>query len=155
MLSNWLRDLIIEQSECKGIVPLVIPNALKSGTLPNLPQAVWDDAVVLVPWTLYMWFGDVGILRETYSGMQDYLKVIRRGSEGLWSPDLWQLADWLDPNAPPSDPGLARTDGVLVADAYLVHVTRTVSKIANVLEHEEHAKMSRRGGRSSASGIPR
>lgn len=44
MLDNWLRDVIIEQKECGGIVPLVVPNALKNtkcrcrrpcGTMPS------------------------------------------------------------------------------------------------------------------------
>ncbi|KAK1637777.1 bacterial alpha-L-rhamnosidase-domain-containing protein [Colletotrichum phormii] len=47
---------------------------------------------------------------------------------------LWQLGDWLDPNAPPAEPGLARTDGTLVADAYLVHVTGIVSQIASIID---------------------
>ncbi|GJC87863.1 hypothetical protein ColLi_10701 [Colletotrichum liriopes] len=134
MLGNWMRDVILDQKDANGIVPLVVPNVMRDGPWPATPQAVWDDVVVLVPWTLYRWFGDDGVLRETYPGMRDYLKSIKRGEDGLWDPTLWQLGDWLDPNAPPAEPGLARTDGTLVADAYLVHVTNIVSQIAGVLD---------------------
>ncbi|WYZ38309.1 hypothetical protein EsH8_III_000223 [Colletotrichum jinshuiense] len=133
MLSNWMRDVILDQRDANGVVPLVVPNVMKDGPFPALPQAVWDDVVVLVPWTLYKWFGDAGVLQETYPGIKDYLKSIQRGDDGLWDPELWQLGDWLDPNAPPAEPGLARTDGTLVADAYLVYVTGIVSQIAGVL----------------------
>ncbi|UQC81878.1 uncharacterized protein CLUP02_07364 [Colletotrichum lupini] len=122
MLSNWMRDVLLDQKDAGGIVPLVVPNVMKDGPWPSVPQAVWDDVVVLVPWTLYKWFGDAGVLQETYPGMRDYLKSIKRGDDGLWDSSLWQLGDWLDPNAPPAEPGLARTDGTLVADAYLVHL---------------------------------
>ncbi|KAF0322758.1 hypothetical protein GQ607_009999 [Colletotrichum asianum] len=109
MLSNWMRDVILDQKDAGGVVPLVVPNVMKDGPFPALPQAVWDDVVMLVPWTLYKWFGDTG------------------------------LGDWLDPNAPPAEPGLARTDGTLVADAYLVHVTGVVSQIARILSLTEDA----------------
>ncbi|GKT41174.1 uncharacterized protein ColSpa_01355 [Colletotrichum spaethianum] len=127
------QDVILDQKDANGIVPLVVPNVMKDGPWPAMPQAVWDDVVVLVPWTLYKWFGDAGVLQETYPGMRDYLKSIKRGEDGLWDPTLWQLGDWLDPNAPPAEPGLARTDGTLVADAYLVYVTNIISQIASVL----------------------
>lgn len=134
MLSGWMRDLISEQRDNKGIVPLVVPNAMKNGPWPAVPQAVWDDVVILLPWTLYRNFGDVEVLRDCWQGMKDYLGTVMRIEEGgLWQEELWQLGDWLDPNAPPSEPGLARTDGVLVADAYLVHVTSVMARIATVL----------------------
>ncbi|WQF79293.1 Putative alpha-L-rhamnosidase, concanavalin-like domain, six-hairpin glycosidase superfamily [Colletotrichum destructivum] len=133
MLGNWMRDVVLDQRDAGGVVPLVVPNVMRDGPWPSVPQAVWDDVVVLVPWTLYKWFGDAGVLRETYPGMRDYLRSVQRSEDGLWDPDLWQLGDWLDPNAPPAEPGLARTDGTLVADAYLVYVTDVVSRIAGVL----------------------
>lgn len=139
MLGNWLRDVLAEQKEDGGIVPLVAPNAMKYGPWPCLPQAVWDDVIIIVPWNLYRFFGDTQVLRETYPGMQDYLGTIKRGPDGLWTDKIWQLGDWLDPNSPPQEPGLARTDGVLVADAFLVHVTKLMSKIATVLGLAEDA----------------
>ncbi|PKS06087.1 hypothetical protein jhhlp_007921 [Lomentospora prolificans] len=134
MLSNWMRDVIEEQKDQGGIVPLVVPNAMRElSPWPAAPQAVWDDVIIILPWNLYRYFGDVHALRASYPGMRDYLKSIRRSPDDLWTEDLWQLGDWLDPNAPPHDPGLARTDGVLVADAFLVHVTDLMAEIAAVL----------------------
>ncbi|KXH64607.1 hypothetical protein CSAL01_09495 [Colletotrichum salicis] len=107
MLSNWMRDVLLDQKDAGGIVPLVVPNVMKDGPWPSVPQAVWDDVVVL---------------------------SIKRGDDGLWDPSLWQLGDWLDPDAPPAEPGLVRTDGTLVADAYLVHVTGIVSQVASIID---------------------
>ncbi|PKX91314.1 uncharacterized protein P174DRAFT_463418 [Aspergillus novofumigatus IBT 16806] len=47
---------------------------------------------------------------------------------------LWQLGDWLDPQAPPDQHGDGGASGALVADAYLVHVTSRMADIASVLE---------------------
>lgn len=141
MLRNWMRDLLADQKEDGGIVPVVVPNAMRHGPWPLVPQAVWDDVVIILPWNLYRYFGDAEGLKEAYPGMKDYLSSIRRSPDGLWTEDgLWQLGDWLDPNAPPEDPGLARTDGVLVADAFLVHVTGIIAKVAAVIGKDDEAK---------------
>jgi alpha-L-rhamnosidase len=136
LLSNWMQDVILDQKENGGIVPLVVPDV--KIPWPSVPQAIWDDVVIILPWTMFTWFGDKNILEHAYPGMKEYLdKTLRRGNDGLWDPDLWQLGDWLDPGAPPHDPGLARTDGVLVADEYLLYVTGLMAKISRVVGKEE------------------
>lgn len=132
-LSNWLRDLIADQKQAGGVVPFVIPDVMPNGPWPHQSQAIWDDVVVLLPWTIYQWTGDTLALRECYGGMLDHLKVLPRDGDGLWDTEMWKLGDWLDPSAPADNPALATTDGTLVADAYLVHVTRTIARVAEVL----------------------
>lgn len=131
-LTNWLRDLAIDQATAGGCVPIVIPDVLRGRSRENdSPVAVWDDAAILVPWTLYQWHGDVGVLKQQWDSMEAHIhKSIRRGPDGLWDDSLFQFGDWLDPNAPADQPDLARTDGTLVADAYLVHITDVMAKIA-------------------------
>ncbi|PLB45055.1 alfa-L-rhamnosidase [Aspergillus steynii IBT 23096] len=134
MLGNWMIDLIQDQRDSNGVVPFVVPNCLSEWKWPALAQAIWDDVVILLPWVLYQYFGDVETLRESYSGMKIYLdSAIPRGEDGLWDPDIWQLGNWLDPNAPPQEPGLSRTDGTLVADEYLVYVTGIMARVAGIL----------------------
>lgn len=134
-LTNWLRDLAIDQAALNGIVPVVIPDVLRGRLSQNdNPVAVWDDAAVLVPWTVYQWSGDVAVLRDQFASMEAHLhSAIRRGPDGLWDDTLFQYGDWLDPNAPADNAALARTDGTMVADAYLVHVTDVVAQVAVVL----------------------
>lgn len=131
-LTNWLRDLAIDQAVAGGCVPVVIPDVLRGRLVQNdTPVAVWDDAAILVPWTVYQWTGDVGVLKRQWDSMESHIhKSIRRGPDGLWDDSLFQYGDWLDPNAPPDQADLARTDGTLVADAYLVHVTDVMAQIA-------------------------
>lgn len=131
-LSNWLRDLALDQADNNGVVPVVIPDVLRNRTSQNTdPVAVWDDAAILVPWTVYTWSGDIDVLKRQWDSMETHIhRAIRRGPDGLWDDSLFQFGDWLDPNAPPEQADLARTDGTLVADAYLVHVTEVMAKIA-------------------------
>lgn len=141
MLSDWLEDLSAEQlsSEDGCIPPFVVPNVLQE-LWPVFPQAVWDDVTILLPWTLYQCYGDVGILERQYDSMIAWLdRGVKRGNDGLWDDELFQLGDWLDPTAPPDQPGNSRTDGTFVADAYLVHVTKVLGLISGVLGNGENA----------------
>ena len=100
----------------------------------------------MLPWTLYTWFGDAELLRRAYPGMQDHLhRSIARNDHGLWDDSRWQLGDWLDPAAPADDPGLARTDGTLVADEYLVHITGLMASVARVRQAFEDKYLARSG----------
>ncbi|KAI9154879.1 Alpha-L-rhamnosidase [Paramyrothecium foliicola] len=135
MLSDWLQDLSSEQLEegKGGIPPLVCPNVLPKNW-PHVAQAVWDDIVVLTPEVLFQYSNDLDLLERQFQSGQAYLEqAVDRGSDGLWKTEGWQLADWLDPTAPPQDPGNGRTDGVMVADAYLVQVTETFARICRRL----------------------
>ena len=133
MLGGWLEDVAAEQLE-SGAPSLVVPNILDN-IWPPTPQAVWGDVTVLTPWALYNSSGDVKILKAQYKSMITWVdKDIPRGKDGLWDPEMWQLGDWLDPKAPPENPGDGRTDGTMVADAYLVHVTRVLSQVSSILQ---------------------
>jgi alpha-L-rhamnosidase len=135
MLGDWLQDLSVEQlTHPNAVPPLVVPNVMPESFWPTFPQAVWDDATILVPWTLYQSYGDVDILRRQYPSMTSWLdRGVQRGLDRLWDETLFQLGDWLDPTAPPDQPGNSRTDGTLVADAYLVHVTEILGQISSIL----------------------
>ncbi|KAF2649962.1 glycoside hydrolase family 78 protein [Lophiostoma macrostomum CBS 122681] len=133
VLASWLQDLAAEQQLRGGVPPLVVPNVLDH-IYPIVPQAVWGDAAILTPWDLYIASGDLQILRSQYESMRSWLDAgVRRGVDGLWDNNLWQLGDWLDPRAPPDEPGEARTHGAMVADAYLVHVTSRLSEITGLI----------------------
>ncbi|KAL2820603.1 bacterial alpha-L-rhamnosidase-domain-containing protein [Aspergillus granulosus] len=135
MLSDWLQDLSAEQlAHPKAIPPLVVPNVIDETFWPAFPQAVWDDIAVILPWTLYQCYGDIDILRRQYASSTGWLdRGVQRGPDRLWDDTLFQLGDWLDPTAPPDQPGNARTDGTLVADAYLVYITGIQARISSIL----------------------
>lgn len=141
LLANWLRDLALDQGTNGGVVPCVVPDVLRgySGQ-DSTPEAVWDDAAVLVPWNVYNWSGDAEVLRRQWPSMRAHVDgSIRRGPDGLWDEDNFQFGDWLDPNAPTEQADFARTDGTMVADAYLVHVTEVMAKVAVVIGDAESA----------------
>lgn len=142
ILSNWLQDVAVEQLEegKGGIPPLVVPLAI-SPNWPHIAQAVWDDVTILAPDVLYQYSSDKLLLERQFDSMRAWLdQGVNRAPDGLWQPDKWQLADWLDPSAPPEDPGNGRTDSILVANAYLVHTTFVFSRLCKVLDKPELAE---------------
>jgi alpha-L-rhamnosidase len=135
-LGSWLEDVSDEQLEegKNGVPGLVVPDMLPKPPNPPGPQCAWHDVTVLTPWDLYNSSGDIEILRKQYPSMKAWVdEGIPRGPNGLWDQNFWQFGDWLDPAAPPEEPGNGRTDGILVADAYLVRVLETIVKVSSLL----------------------
>lgn len=145
MLGNWLADLSAEQFEQKGALPPpVVPDVIQFAG-PRQPLAVWSDVTVTAPWDVYQSFGDISILKNQYQSMTAWVdKALPRGPNKLWDKTAHQLGDWLDPSAPPQDPGKAQTDSQLVANAYLVHITGLLAEISCILGHTERGSAYRK-----------
>ncbi|KAF4291030.1 hypothetical protein V6000_007268 [Aspergillus fumigatus] len=133
MLSSWMKDMMVEQNAANGVVPLVIPYILGDFGPGKSAEAVWGDVAVMLPWALYVVSGDIQLLQRHYQSMKDWLNAIPRSASGLWKQAGHKLADWLDPSAPADDPSNAMTDMYLVCDAFLVHVTTLIARVAATL----------------------
>ncbi len=133
-LADWLEDLKAEQID-DGRVTLVVPvGPHEQFPMGKFAAAAWGDAATIVPWTLYQRFGDKGVLARQFDSMRAWVEFVRAlaGETLLW-PQMFQLGDWLDPDAPPDQPWRAKTDAVLVATAYFAQSARLVSLAAGVL----------------------
>ncbi|MEW9548269.1 family 78 glycoside hydrolase catalytic domain [Nonomuraea sp. NPDC050783] len=136
-LASWLADLAAEQREL-GTVPPYVPWVPL--LFPPVATAAWGDAAVLVPWLLHQRTGDLGLLRAQYPSMTAWVDQVAglAGEDHLWD-EGFQFGDWLDPAAPPDDPGRARTDHALVATAYHAWSARVVADTAALLGHSADA----------------
>ena len=134
--TKWLKDLAADQFD-SGSIPHVIPDVLGNGG-----SAAWADAGVIVPWTLYLCYGDKRILDEQYSSMKAWVEFMRRsaGDNFLWARGF-HYGDWLAFNTTRSDYPGATTAKDLIATAYFAHSTEILSKTAAVLGKEEDAAM--------------
>ena len=120
LLQSWLKDLAAEQ-QASGTVPWVVPDVLPTASAPT---AVWSDVAVSLPWELYQEYADLDILRDAYESMTAFIRQVEGllDAGGLWS-EGFQFGDWLDPDAPASNPAGGKTDRYLVASAYLCKTT--------------------------------
>ncbi|WP_216326472.1 alpha-L-rhamnosidase [Deinococcus aestuarii] len=137
-LSSWLGDVAAEQNE-EGVPPFIVPNV--QGERSMAPAAAWTDAAVIVPWVLYERYGDKDVLTRQFGSMCAWVDFLDRhcGPARVWDQGF-QFGDWLDPTAPPDQPGAAKTDAEIVATAYFARSAQFVAQAAAVLGYEDRAK---------------
>lgn len=152
--SKWLRDLAAEQYG-DGSVPFVIPDVIyemntrdiveasaairRLGKIRAAGAAGWADAAVIIPWTLYLAYGDRQILETQYASMARWVgyEQERAGEDLLWTGDL-HFGDWLDFGS--ADRGnFGATSSDLIATAYFAHSVDLMSRAAKVLGKNDEA----------------
>ncbi|MCF2533577.1 alpha-L-rhamnosidase [Yinghuangia soli] len=136
-LTSWLQDLALEQGD-DGTVPFIVPKAAASGS--DLPTAAWGDAATIVPWTLYLRYGDAGVLDAQFDSMRAWVDKVAElaGPDLLWNSGF-QFGDWLDPSAPPEQPQAGKTPPDVVATAYFARSAQIVADAATVLGRDKEA----------------
>ena len=148
--TNWLRDLAADQ-RANGSVPDVIPDVLTKGRNAAKPSpgtsagptssAGWGDAAVIIPWTMYLTYGDTRLLETQYPSMRAYVEYQRKtaGERMLWNSG-WHYGDWLAFATTRSDYPGATTDKDLIATAFYAHSTDLLARSAKVLGKAEDAR---------------
>ena len=140
---GWHRDTWSEMQRGDMVPPDFVP--LVPPDYPAHPTAVWSDVVVGSPWNLYHAFGDLVMLEEQFPQSRAWIDTgLPRNDVGLWDRSTFQYGDWLDPKAPPAEPGDATTASHLVADAYLIRMTEILSEVAQVLKDDDLAEKYKR-----------
>ncbi|MCD7833934.1 MAG: family 78 glycoside hydrolase catalytic domain, partial [Lachnospiraceae bacterium] len=74
--AKYLYDMAKEQSALDGKVPVVIPSCGVEST-----ACVWGDASCIIPWNLYLFYGDKSILEDQFESMKSWVDYIRRVDE--------------------------------------------------------------------------
>jgi alpha-L-rhamnosidase len=139
--TKWLKDVAADQ-KAGGAVPNVIPNVLKrQDPKANSASAGWADAAVIVPWTIYLSYGDRRILERQYASMKGWVDYMagRAGDSFLWNNDF-TFGDWLAFASTSSDYPGATTDKDLIMQAYFARSTDLLQKTAAILGKKEDAE---------------
>jgi alpha-L-rhamnosidase len=133
-LTKWLGDLREDQFD-NGAVPWIIPYIEgQSGT------AGWGDAATIVPWLVYVQYGDRQALRDAWPSMKRWLLYVegRLDADGIWSRDF-QFGDWLDYASVIQNYPFGATHPHLAATAYYAHSAWIAAQAGAVLEETEDA----------------
>ena len=129
--AKYLYDMYQEQLIMDGMVPNVVPACGLDGT-----ATVWGDAACIMPWNLYLFYGDVHILEDQYESMKAWVEYIRRvdGTDHHWR-DVFHFGDWLALDNMHDNPEEVRgaTDVAFIANLYYAVSAELVSKAAHVL----------------------
>jgi alpha-L-rhamnosidase len=87
---KWLADHQDEQQP-NGILPAIIPTGGWGYEWANGPD--WTSTIAVIPWNIYLFYGDSRLLMDTYDNIKRYVNYITTISPtGLTT---WGLGDWV------------------------------------------------------------
>lgn len=136
-LTKWLKDLASDQHE-DGQVPHVIPDDFGRASATG-----WSDAALIVPWNIYLNYGNAVILEDQYESMKGWVDFMANDTENnvLWIPPITprQYGDWLSFATTRSDYPGAFTSIDLLANAYFYHSTGLLAKSAAIIGKTQDA----------------
>ena len=132
---KWLNDLKADQLE-NGSVPYVIPDVKKKSGSTG-----WGDAATIVPYELYLKYGDKRFLVNQYESMKAWVGYLTElaGSD-LIVDDGFHYGDWLfyiHPTNWNDKPGY--TDKDLIATAFFAYSAVLCKNTAEILGFEDDA----------------
>ncbi|MBE6553326.1 MAG: alfa-L-rhamnosidase [Ruminococcaceae bacterium] len=127
---KWLGDVALEQDK-DGAVYGTIPDAMPKH--PTRISAAWGDAACVIPWQLYLAYGDKKLLRENYPMMKKWVGYMRGvgPEEYLWLTGM-HYGDWLAMDAG-EDSYVGATSNDLIASAFFAYSTELVIRAGEVL----------------------
>jgi alpha-L-rhamnosidase len=145
-LRKYLRDVMHDQRE-NGAVPHVSPDPTRLHPIPGRGEWAgstgWGDCITIIPWQLYLHYGDKDILRECFPAMLrwlDYLWGISSGPivrpPSQWGAHGFTFGDWLQPVGDNRKPRPTIADDC-AATIYHFISTDLAAKIAGILSEEE------------------
>ncbi len=142
--AKYLYDMGKEQSALGGKVPDVVPSCGVEST-----ACVWGDASCIIPWNMYLFYGDQCILKDQFESMRSWVDYITKvdGDNHGWR-YVFHYGDWLALDNPTDDVEqvFGATDEEFIANLYYAISAGIVAKAAHVLgltaEEEKYAKLS-------------
>lgn len=152
---KYLKDMRFEQIEKGGAVPYVVPDVLTLGRQMSAESefdftedlwgeagaSVWGDAATIIPWNMYLHYGNQAWLAEQYENMKLWVDFIigmdenHCGGGRLWNCGF-HFGDWLSLDSE-GDSREGGTDKYFVASVYYMNSAELLAKAAAVLGKEE------------------
>ncbi|NWJ49812.1 MAG: family 78 glycoside hydrolase catalytic domain [Bacteroidetes bacterium] len=135
--TKWLKDLAADQ-HADGRVPFVIPDVLADS---ESGSSGWSDASTIIPWQMYMAYGNTRVLEQQYPSMKAWVDFMKNNSKDyLWNKGF-HFGDWLFYRPDDDRYGIsAVTDKSLITQCFYAHSTQMLINTARVLGNETGVK---------------
>ncbi len=149
--SKYLQDMLPEQKSNGGAVPYVVPDVLSLAREMNAEPpfdlscdewgeagaSAWGDAATIIPWNLYLYYGDRKMLTQHYENMKQWTDfIISMDEQYCEGKHLWtcgfHFGDWLALDGTGKD-NYGGTDRYFVASVYYMYSAQLTGKAAAVL----------------------
>ncbi|MBS1606996.1 MAG: family 78 glycoside hydrolase catalytic domain [Bacteroidetes bacterium] len=131
---KWMADHRDEQQP-NGVLPSIIPTDGWGYEWGNGPD--WTSTIALIPWNIYMFYGDPRLLRDCYDNIRRYVDHIELRGENGRSTGLtdWGLGDWI--------PVTTKPPVEFTSTVYYYTDARILARAAGLLGKKEDEKKYR------------
>ena len=125
---KWMGDMRDSQRS-DGAYPDVAPQNEWVG----YGQAAWADAGIIVPWTMYLMYKDLEVVRENYESMVRYMDFLRAqgDEEYLFNGAGTNYGDWV---------AYEHTDRRYISVVYYAYVAGLMAKMSAALDYQAKAE---------------
>lgn len=121
---KWMADHRDEQQP-NGVLPSIIPTGGWGYEWGNGPD--WTSTIAIIPWNIYLFYGDTKILADNYENMKRYVDYIDYTyPTGLTT---WGLGDWV--------PVKSVSPVELTSTCYYYADASILAKVARILNKED------------------
>ena len=130
--TKWLNDIADAQDTQTGYVPYTAPYMSGGG------GTAWGSAYIIIPWYMYLYYGDAAVFKKHYEGMKRYIGYLKDHTDEnhlffLGKGGMSDLGEWVPP-APTEIPA------DFVSSAYFFYDLILMSKMAVVMGKEDEEK---------------
>jgi alpha-L-rhamnosidase len=123
---KWLADHRDEQQP-NGVLPSIIPTGGWGYEWGNGPD--WTSTIAIIPWNIYLFYGDTTLLARTYDHIRRYVdRITEISPDGTTN---WGLGDWV--------PVKSKTPVELTSTAYYFKDAEILAKAARILGKQSDA----------------
>lgn len=144
LYAKWLRDIRDAQGRTTGAITDTAP-FLRYGLRPADPVS---SSFLLIPWNLYLHYGDKQVIEENYDAMAKWIGYLKRNSDG-GVVKYSQMGDWAGPlgGANPESIGAGAVSAItptrLIGSCYFHYDCLLMAAMAGVLGRDGDAAMYR------------
>jgi Alpha-L-rhamnosidase N-terminal domain./Bacterial alpha-L-rhamnosidase. len=121
---KWMNDFKDEQKS-NGVLPSIVPTHGWGYDWGNGPD--WTSAVAIIPWQIYLFYGDNRLLHNMYDNIKLYVDYITSISPNGTTD--WGLGDWV--------PVKTVSNKELMSSLYYYNATQILAKTAEIFEKKE------------------
>jgi alpha-L-rhamnosidase len=140
------HDIYSEQKKLGGAVPVVVPSKRHR----NMTSCAWGEAATVIPWNVYVHYGNRSILEDQFESMKGWVDFMRQedikaGGKKLWTTGF-HYGDWLALDGGFKNMPTGGTNLAYLASANYYYSATLVVKAARVLgkkeEEEKYQKLA-------------
>lgn len=142
---KWLIDVAAEQTQ-EGGIPHVVPDVWSGKNVKGKifergthSAAAWADAAVIIPWTLYLMYGDKRVIEQQYGSMKAWIDFMSAHAKDCMWEYRMQFGDWVALDAKEGS-YYGATPLELTNMAYYAYSTELFSRMAHVIGNEKDSQ---------------